>query len=117
MMRAFLKSFVYAWQGIIVALREQRNLKIHVAVAILVIAAGIYYPVTRTEWCVLLLCIALVISLELINSSIENLVDLVTKEHHPLAGRVKDIAAGAVLVASIMAFFIGLMIFIPHILS
>jgi diacylglycerol kinase len=107
-------SFGYAIKGILVAFKEQRNLKVHTAIAIIVIVAGFYFSVQSWEWVVLLLCIGIVISLELMNSAIENLVDLVTQERKPLAGKVKDIAAGAVLVVSIAALIIGVIIFLPH---
>ncbi|SKC86390.1 diacylglycerol kinase family protein [Ohtaekwangia koreensis] len=115
MMNALIKSFGYAWKGIVVAIREQRNLRIHLSITSLVVAAGFYFHITAVEWCILLLSIGLVIGLELINSSIENLVDLVTRERQPLAGKVKDIAAGAVLIVSVISVIIGLIIFLPYI--
>jgi diacylglycerol kinase len=115
MMSALIKSFGYAWKGIAVAIREQRNLRIHLSITLLVIVAGFYFHITTVEWCILLLCIGLVTGLEMINSSIENLVDLVTREHKPLAGKVKDIAAGAVLMVSVISVIIGLIIFLPYI--
>ena len=113
-MKKFFRGFVYAWNGIRAAVSEQRNLRIHFAVTALVVAAGVYFELDRIEWCVLALTIALVVSLELVNSSIENLVDLVTKEQHPLARKAKDIAAGAVLIASVISVIIGLIIFSAH---
>lgn len=113
-MKVFLYGFVYAFRGIVVALREQRNLKVHLAATLAVVSAGLYYPITRIEWCILLLCIALVMGAELINSALEDLVNLVTREHHPLAGKVKDMAAGAVLVAAVMAAIVGAIIFLPY---
>ena len=110
-MRKFLKSFVYAFQGIVSGSSDQRNLRVLISIAVAVIAAGFYYNITALEWCAILLCIALVVGLELINSSIESLVDLVTMEKKPLAGKVKDMAAGAVLFASILSSVIGLIIF------
>ena len=110
-MSKFLKSFVYAFYGIITGIADQRNLRVLICIAAAVIAAGFYYKITALEWCIILLCIGLVIGLELINSSIESLVDLVTMEKKPLAGKVKDIAAGAVLFASVLSSVIGLIIF------
>ena len=110
-MRRFLKSFVYAFNGIVSGITDHRNLRILVCIAVLVIVAGFYYEITPMEWCTILLCIALVLALELINSSIENLVDLVTMEKKPLAGKIKDMAAGAVLFASILSSVIGVIIF------
>jgi diacylglycerol kinase len=110
-MKSFFESFVYAVKGILSGINDQRNLKFQLGVAIIVVMAGFYLSIAALEWCILLLCIALVIGLELVNTALENLVDLVTRERNPLAGKVKDIAAGAVLVVSIITVIIGLIIF------
>ncbi len=110
----FLKSFRFAINGIGIAFREQLNLKIQVAIAVLVMVAGKYFQISSMEWTVLLLTIALVIGLELMNTAIENLVDLVTTERKPLAGKIKDIAAGSVLIVSILSVIIGWLIFKPY---
>jgi diacylglycerol kinase len=110
-----LKSFSYAFKGLAVAIREQRNLKIHLAVAVVVIVFAYWVEVTMLEWCVLLIMIGLVLAAELLNTAIENLVDLVTKDHHPLAGKVKDIAAAAVLVISGISVIVGFIIFAPYV--
>lgn len=109
MIRLF-RSFHHAFRGIMSAL-SQTNLRIHVAAAILVMAAGFYCDIEEGEWLAVVLAIGLVISLELMNTALEHLVDLVSPQHHDLAGKVKDIAAGAVLVASAVAAVIGVMIF------
>lgn len=111
MMKQFFKSFIYALHGIGTAMRDQRNLKVQVIIALITIGAGFYFGITATEWCLILFAIALVIGLEIINSAIEGLVDLVTRERNPLAGKIKDMAAGAVLFASAIAVIIGLLIF------
>lgn len=110
-MRDFFRSFIYALHGIWSGIADQRNLKFQIGVAVIVVGAGFYLSITPIEWCVILLCIALVIGLELVNTALENLVDLVTLERNPLAGKIKDIAAGAVLVVSVMSLIIGLIIF------
>jgi diacylglycerol kinase len=110
-MREFLKSFIYALQGIWSGIADQRNLKFQLAVAIVVVGAGFYLSIQPIEWCIILMCISLVISLELINTAVENLVDLVTLERKPLAGKIKDIAAGAVLIASAISLIIGVIVF------
>ena len=115
-MKSFFKSFLYAIQGVWSALNVQRNIKVQLTIAVVVILAGFYLSITDVEWCILLLCIALVIGLELVNTALENLVDLVTQERHPLAGRVKDIAAGAVLFASVVTLVIGIIIFKKYLL-
>jgi diacylglycerol kinase (ATP) len=114
-MSRFFNSFRFAWSGIIAAFREQPNLKVHVLIACVVVAAGFYFNVTSAEWAILVICISLVITLELINSAIEYLVDLVTKEHHPLAGKIKDVAAGAVLVTAVGAAVVGVVVFYKYI--
>ena len=115
-MKNFFRSFVYAFQGIMSGISRERNLKVQVAVALLVVGAGFYVRITPEEWCIVVLCIGMVIGLELMNSAIESLVDLVTLERNPLAGRIKDVAAGAVLVVSCMAVVIGVLIFRKYLL-
>jgi len=115
-MSNFFRSFVYAFQGIQSGITRERNLKVQVAVALLVVGAGFYVHITPEEWCIVILCIGVVIGLELMNSAIESLVDLVTLERNPLAGRIKDVAAGAVLVVSFMAVVIGIIIFRKYLL-
>lgn len=110
-MRDFLRSFIYALHGIWSGIADQRNLKFQLAVALVVIGAGFKLSITSIEWCIILLCIAMVIGLELVNTALENLVDLVTLERKPLAGKIKDIAAGAVLVVSVISLIIGLIVF------
>ena len=82
--------------------------------AMAVIIAGIVLGITRTEWIMVVMCIGTVIAAELFNTAIEKLVDLVSPERHPVAGRGKDIAAGAVLICAVAAAIIGLIIFIPY---
>jgi diacylglycerol kinase len=113
-MKAFFKSFQFALTGMATALREQRNLKIQFGVSLLVVALGYYFKVSVLEWVIILLCIGLVITLEMVNTALENLVNLVTSEWKPLAGKIKDISAGAVLFASFIATIIGTIIFAPY---
>ncbi len=111
-----LRSFGYAWKGIRSCVGKEQNLSFHLIAATIVIMAGIVSGITRTEWTVIILCIGVVIATELFNTAIEKLVDLVSPERHPVAGQVKDIAAGAVLVCAAAAAIIGLVIFIPYLL-
>lgn len=111
-MKKFINSFAYAIDGIKVGLK-QRNLRIHITVAVLVVIVGFWLKISIAEWAVLVLTMGLVISLELVNTAIESLVDLATSEYHILAKTAKDVAAGAVLVSAIASVFIGLLIFIP----
>src|SRR5712672_757847 len=102
-----IRSMGYAISGLRTAIKEQLNLRIHFFVALVVAVAGLYFHITPTEWVLSLITISVVISLELLNTAIENLTDLVTQERNPLAGKVKDIAASAVLFTSIIALVIG----------
>jgi diacylglycerol kinase len=113
-MNRFLKSFGFAYKGIRAAFATERNLKVQCVIACLTIAAGFYVGLSGLEWCIIILTIGLVLSMELINTAIENLVNLVTQEHSELAGKIKDIAAGAVLVIAGIAVAVGLTIFIPY---
>jgi len=99
------------------AIREQRNLQVHLAVSVCVIVAGVSFQLSKIEWMVLCLTIGVVIAAELFNSAIEGLVDLVSPERNPLAGKVKDVAAGAVLVTAAMAVAIGALVFGKHVLA
>ena len=109
-----LRSFGYAWKGIQSCVGKEQNLSFHLIAAMAVIIAGIVLGITRTEWIMVVMCIGTVIAAELFNTAIEKLVDLVSPERHPVAGRVKDIAAGAVLICAVAAAIIGLIIFIPY---
>jgi diacylglycerol kinase len=113
-MLRFFKSFGYAINGFRFSLREQLNIKIQIAVAIMVVALAFYFDVSRIEWIVLLLCIALVLSLEMINTALEDMVDLVSPQYNPIAGKIKDIAAASVLLSSIIAAIIGAIVFYPY---
>src|SRR6187401_2199605 len=110
-MKAFFKSFIYAIHGLWSGVADQRNLKFQLAVAVTVVGAGFYLSITAIEWSIILLCIAMVIGLELIDTALENLVDPVTLERKPLAGKIKDIAAGDVLIVSTLSLIIGVIIF------
>lgn len=112
-----IRSFKYAFSGIFEAIREEMNMKIHLVAAVSVIMAGLFFSVTSVEWIILLFCIGGVWAMELINSSIENLADSITKEPHENIRKAKDMAAGAVLVSSIIALIIGCMIFLPYIVD
>lgn len=115
-MSSFRKSVSYALDGLKLALKE-KHFKIHLLAVVLVTIAGLYFHISQTEWLVCLLLFALVISLELVNSAIERLVDLVSPQQNPKAGAIKDMAAAAVLVASIIAIICGFLIFGKYILT
>lgn len=114
-MKPFLRSFRYAFAGIAYALQTQRNARVHLVAACLVIAAGIYFRVSAVEWAVLALTIGTVFSAEMINTVAELAVNLLTQHYHPMAKIAKDVGAGAVLVAAIAAVGVGIAIFGPRI--
>lgn len=109
------ESFIHAFEGILIGL-EERNMQIHCVFTGLVVLFGILLRISATEWCICLALFGLVIGLELVNTAIEAVVDLVTDEFRPLAKRAKDAAAGAVLAAAAMAAAAGLIIFLPRLL-
>lgn len=106
-------SFGYALKGVFTCMKKERNMKIHCYIAVMVLAAAIVLKISAIEWCICLGLFGLVMALELVNTAVESVVDLVTKEFHPLAKTAKDTAAGAVLIAAIMAAAVGGIIFIP----
>lgn len=110
-----IKSFSYALHGIRLLFSSQANARIHLFVALLVIIAGLLFRISTAEWLALIVCISLVIAMEAMNTAVEWLTDLVSPEYHPLAGKVKDVAAAAVLITVIGAVAAGLVIFIPRI--
>lgn len=111
-----LRSFAFAWKGIRCCIGKEQNLGFHLIAALVVLMAGFGFGVTKTEWVMIVLCIGAVITVELLNTAIEKLVDLVSPDWDPIAGQVKDIAAAAVLVCATTAAIIGLIIFVPYIL-
>ena len=110
-----MSGFVYAAKGLIEAVKSQFSIRFHFIATIIVIAVSFYYNLNTSEWCFILLSIALVWTTELLNTAMEYLTDFVSPEYNYLAGKVKDIAAGAVLMAAILSACVGLIIFIPKI--
>lgn len=113
---ARLKSFTYAFRGLQWLLREEHNSRIHLAVTILLIPVCIWLDLSRVEWSLILLCIGFVFSMELVNSGIERLADRISEERDPVIGKIKDIAAGAVLVSALAAAAVGLIILLPKLI-
>ncbi len=115
--KKFINSFSYPIKGLKYAYRNEQNLAVDVGIAILVLIAGFIFKLDTTEWVVVVFTIGAVLSLELVNSSIEAAVDLVTEEYHPLAKVAKDTSAAAVFVIAIVAVIVGLIIFLPKVIS
>ncbi len=108
-----LTSFKHAFSGVWYVLRTQRNARIHMTVALVVIALGLWLGLSYTEWAIIVLTIGLVLAAESFNTVAEAAVDLATAERHPLAKIAKDVAAGAVLLVAITAVVVGLLILGP----
>lgn len=111
------RSFGYAFEGIWTVISRERNMKIHCSAAVCVTIAGFLLHISKQEWITCFILFGLIMSLEMVNTAIEAVVDLVTSERKPLAKKAKDVAAGAVLISAIFAAVIGLMIFIPKIVA
>ncbi len=114
---ARLKSFKYAFAGISILIKSQHNAWLHAVATLVVCFAGFYFQLTALEWRWLVLAIILVWAAEALNTAIEFLADAVSPDHHPLVAKSKDVAAAAVLIAALGAVIIGLLIFIPHIIT
>jgi len=114
---SLLKAFQYAFSGIGRFLLNDRNGNIHILIAVMIATAGWFFGISVQEWSIILLCIGLVISLEMVNHALEKLCDAVHEAHHPLIKITKDVAAGAVLWSAMISVVIGLLIFLPKIFS
>ncbi len=108
-------AFGFAFKGIRLFFKET-HARLHLLVAILVVLAGIFFHLQALEWCLVFLCIGAVWCAEAFNSAIERIVNKISPEHNIEAGRIKDIAAGAVLLLCIFAALIGLLLFVPKII-
>jgi len=108
-------GFRYAFNGLKILVKEEHNARIHLFVACCVLIAGALLKISTREWIAVIFCIGWVIALELINSAIENMADFLTKEKNESIKKIKDLSAGAVLIAAIASAIIGLIIFLPKI--
>jgi len=114
-LREQLASFKFAFRGIGRLLRLEVNARIHLVATILVVGAGFYCQVTNTEWCLLVLAMMAVWVSEGVNTAMEWLCDRINPEHDPAIAQIKDVAAGAVLIAALAAVVIGVLVFLPHV--
>lgn len=109
-----IQSFKNAFRGIILLVRSERNFQIHIVALLVVIGAGIYFNISSSEWCLVLLISAVVMGLEGLNSAIEKLCDEVSLERKESIRNIKDIAAGAVLLSALIAIVIAAFVFLPY---
>ena len=114
--RRRVASFGHAGRGVWSALRSEVHLRFHAAATVLVLGLGFYCEITRLEWALVTLAVAAVWTAELMNTAIEALTDLASPAYHPLAGKAKDVAAGAVLLAALGAAVVGMLVFGPYFL-
>ncbi|MDN6127075.1 MAG: diacylglycerol kinase family protein [Tetragenococcus halophilus] len=111
-----LNSIEFAISGVKTVYKDERNMRIHMFCAVLVIILGLVLDLDRFEWLWIGLCIFLMLIMEIINTVFENVVNMVTNHHfHPLGKKVKDVAAAAVLITAIFSVFVGALIFLPKI--
>ena len=115
LLRRRAASFGHAFRGVASALGSEVHLRFHAFATVAVIGLGFYFDISRTEWALVALAVGTVWTAELMNTAVEALTDLVSPEYHPLAGKAKDVAAGAVLLAALAALVVGALIFAPHV--
>jgi undecaprenol kinase len=108
-------SFKYAFSGLWIAFKDEPNFKVHLLMALVAVLLGIYFQISNIEWLAIIISIGLVLSLELTNTAIEEIVDSFTSDTHPGAKKAKDVAAGAVLLAALTALILGVWVFLPYI--
>jgi diacylglycerol kinase (ATP) len=113
----FALSFVYAFAGLAYCFRTQRNFRVHIALGIVAVLAGLVLGLSWAEWALVATVIVLVLAAEMVNTMVEALVDLVTQQYHPLAKVAKDVSAGVVLLTAIGAAVVGLLIYLPKVLQ
>ncbi|MFL6559282.1 MAG: diacylglycerol kinase family protein [Bacillus sp. (in: firmicutes)] len=112
-----LGSFSYAIAGIFIAFKSEKNMQFHLSCSIIVLLASYYFSITKIEWIFILFAIGGMFALEIVNTAVERVVDLVTAEFHPLAKQAKDLAAGAVLIYAVVSVITGAVIFLPYLLK
>lgn len=110
-----LKSIGYAFKGALLLLKTEASIKIQFVIALIMTFAGFYYNISITEWMIQILSIGLVMSIEGLNTAIEEIADFIHPEQHNKIRFIKDVAAGAVFIASISAIVLGFIIYFPKI--
>ena len=110
-----IKGGGYAIKGAWLLIRHEPSIQVQCIIAILVTIAGFYFDITATEWMIQILAIGLVLAAEGLNTAVENIADFVHADYHVKIGRIKDVAAGAVFFAAVVAAVVGLIIYLPYI--
>lgn len=114
---SYINSFQFAFEGLIYAIKTQKNLRFHLIIAIFVFIASLLLRCTSLEIAILLIVITVVITMELLNTSIETTIDFISPHDQPLAKIAKDLGAAAVLISAFLSIAIGLLIFLPKIIK
>jgi diacylglycerol kinase (ATP) len=117
MLKKRIQSFKFAFAGIGHFVKSEPNVKIHLLAGLFALGMGFYFEINKTEWCLVVFAIGLVLTAEAFNTSIEYLTDLVSPDFHILAGKTKDVAAAAVLISAFAAAIIGFIIFLPKLIQ
>ena len=112
-----IRSFGFAFKGFAHLFKTEHNAWIHLFVTLLVILFGVWLAISKFEWLLIVLCIGFVFTSEIFNTAIEHLGDAISEEQNELIGKAKDLAAAGVLFSTFVAVFIGLVIFIPHLMT
>lgn len=110
-----IRGFGYAFKGAVILLKTEASIQVQFCIAILVTVAGFYFNISNTEWLVQLLAIGLVMSVEGLNTAVEDIADFIHPDYHNKIGRIKDVAAGAVFISAVIAVIIAGIIYIPKI--
>ncbi len=116
-MRAFIKSFNHAIDGVIYTIKNERNFRIHLILLSITIIIGLFFHLTTTEWLFITVISSMVLFAELINTAVENTLDWLEPNHHDDVKIVKDVCAGAVLVTAVGAIIMGIIIFTPYVVE
>jgi len=111
------QSFKYAFEGLLTIFKEEANFRVHICAGVIVIIAGFMFKIPRTDWLAIVICVVSVLIAEIFNTCIENVLDMLTTEYNPRVKKVKDMAAAAVLLVTILSVAVGLLIFIPRLLQ
>ena len=115
MSKKLIKNFGYACKGLLIAWREEQNFRVELLIALVAIILSLILHITKTEWAIVSLTIFTVLSVEALNTALEEVCDKFHPDHDPHIGKIKDLAAAAVLLVSIGALIVALLIFLPYI--
>lgn len=115
--KKLIKSFKYAFEGLTTAFKQEKNMKVHVLIAVLVLILGFALKISKIDWIICTFAIVMVITAELFNTAIETIVDMITMQKNKKAKIAKDVSAGAVLITAIGAAIVGIIIFSPKIME